>query len=205
MVEAAIIGAVADWTFVAGLSHDLPLAYVIAATTVAFAAAITAINQLGILFDLPLVVSPVEKFDYGLVYDGTSTAFDHNNENVALQLAISLFNATPWPMKYDVKRFDLVVDNRTPADATWLNTGGYISPHSRRRFNGPSFPKERIKDCIGKTIEGTLEFEIHYGPANGETQRVLKMKLRLNLKLEPDKSHPSSDIILSESDEQFFS
>ncbi|MDO8813358.1 MAG: hypothetical protein Q7J38_15190 [Gallionella sp.] len=189
-------------TFMAAIGQGIPLAYVIAATVISLGGTVLCINQIGVFLGKPMVVRSSEDYSYGLGYEGVGIGFDEKNDDSTLQVSVKLGNVSRAPLRYKVERFDVVVGDRTIANANYVNQGGFLPLMGHREYRYPSFKKEAIKDFLGKRLDGSIEIHIIYGHPDHDFVRRMKMKIDISLRL--DELPGISDIIREEIDEPVF-
>lgn len=126
------------------------------------------------------LLSKSENYDYALGYQGLVVALTQEGE---LQVGVSLVNVGPSAIKYEVRDFHVVIDDRTLVKPAYDNKGGVIPRMIGRVYRYDYFRADTVKDYIGKSTKGLIEFAIDYGPYNGRPQRTLKMKLNTTFNL----------------------
>ena len=133
---------------------------------------------------------------YGLAYEGISLGFDTTNDEHMLQLGVTFRNMSSNPILYTVKRFDVVIENRTIAKPIFTTFGGTISRAMARTYRYPAFAKKDISEFIGRHVKGSIKVEVEYG--HPESQPVRRFWLLLDIDLRLDDKPGSADIIAEE-------
>lgn len=160
------------------------------------------------LFDRrkPRVIKPEHDYRYGLTFEGIVPLYDPNNEDGALQFSLQFRNFSSGPIRYTVESFDIRIDTRSLPKLKKGALTSFLPRGGARNSSQLPFKKSAIQEFIGKTTEGTVDFEVSYGHPELPPVRFLKMSLRIVLVM-AENPHPSlgfNAIILEESDEPFY-
>jgi hypothetical protein len=146
----------------------------------------------------PVWVRAFDDYAYGLAYEGIGFGLNTDADDAALQIALSLRNVGPGPIKYVIERYDVIIGNRTIGNKGQGHTG-FIPRAVVRHCRHPAFLKKDIGEFLGKDVQGTLEVSLVYGHPDRAPTRRLKLNVDLHLNLGKDQG--LADVIRSESDE----
>jgi hypothetical protein len=133
------------------------------------------------LFVMLAVLSELEKnYDYALGYQSLVVALTPDGE---FQVGVILVNVGPAAIKYEVRDFRVVIGDTTITEPVFINKWGIIPKMLGRTYRYDYFRPDRVRDYLGKSTKGSVEFTIDYGPYNGRAQRTLKAKLNTTFNL----------------------
>lgn len=170
-------------TYITAVAAQIPLPYLITATVVTFAASLVLINQVRMLFGVPVVVAREPEYAYGMGYGGLYLAADESNTEAFLQLGVNLSNCSGLPMAFRVVRIHVSLADRIIPSPSFDNTGGLLSPGITNVFKHAAFPKASLSEFIGKRTRGELEIQVMYGHPEKPPARTLVVKTALWLNL----------------------
>jgi hypothetical protein len=191
VLAAPILGAL---TFAKGITESIPITYAITAGIVAAGGAVYLLNQLSIFFRRWR-----EGYAYGVAYRGPVLGYNPDFSDAVIQLGVVILNVTDKPLRYTVKRFNVVVGNTT-LPISIGHIGGFINRGTERHCFFPSFSLNDVQQYLGRAgVHGRISYEILYGHPDGPDVRLLEMDLEIWLNLMP--GHIGArDVILRESD-----
>lgn len=196
LIQLFVGPAVGMMTLIKGMAETIPMAYAITAAIVSAGGTIYFLNQIA-LFSRRWR----EGYAYGLAYIGPLLGYNTNQANAALQLGIVIVNVSDRPLRYSVKRLNVIVENTTLTNPTYVSMGGFINRNTQRQFSFPAFTKAQIEQFIGKSgLNASLSYEILYGHPDGPNVRKLEMDLSLTLNLTSHDKFGVRDVIQKESD-----
>jgi hypothetical protein len=151
----------------------------------------------------PRLVRSFHDYRYGLTLEGCAPVWDADPTTGGLQMNLAFRNYTQGALKFLLQHVDIRLGTRALQKATLPQTSGLISRGGAKLVRAASFNMEDIKEYIGKRVEGTAEFYIAYGPADGELERIFKVHLGLQMLLAVDGKVGYADGITLEVDEDY--
>jgi hypothetical protein len=183
VVAASLPFGIGAMTFIQGLSDEIPLSVIIALAMLALASCAVLLNQLAVIAGFPVTVTMPDDYAHGVGVGHLWIALEPDNDVACFQLGVELINATPRPMRYLVKRFDITIKDRvTPVDGR-VTGGGLLKAAARLVYRQTSFTKEAIGPFIGTKQPGLIEMEILYGHPDRPPSRRYSTKLALTTAL----------------------
>jgi hypothetical protein len=195
ILRPTLAPAVAVATGYLGINEGAPGSKILVMVAVAFGAVMLGVNQVA-----AWVNRYRSGYSYGLAYEGISFGYSPDTPDKVLQLGVRLRNVTHRPMKYSVRRFDVIVGTVTLPKPKFETPGGLIQSSTGRTYHYPSFSKEQLEHVGLPHAAAIVKCEISYGHPDHDLSRCLIMETQLSLSAREGGKHASTDIILSEQD-----
>lgn len=138
-------------------------------------------------------------FSHGLWMESVSMGFEQDNEPACLQLTINVRNVSQVPLWFKMEKFDVIVANRAIGRKTLPDITVRVPRVAVRGFRHPAFKRDDLREFIGQTVEGSIEFSMLYGRIGQPFTRRLRTRLDTELRLTDKPSY--GDSIVEEIDE----
>ena len=120
-----------------------------------------------------------QDFRYGLTFVDLISIYDWNNEQAALQFAITIHNFSQYPLRFEIEKFSVCIDTRSIQDVKPSVAIGTMSRGALRNWRQQAFRRSHIVEFLGNRCEGTVAISIAYGPTEAPPQRRLKMSFNI--------------------------
>jgi len=119
---------------------------------------------------------PVPDFERGVAIEQWQPVYDHNSEDAAFQLGVTVRNVTNLPMRIIVDEFRVIIDNRTLPDSPPVES--VIARFGVKGVVTPAFKKSAIQG----NMKGQAIIRIRYGRTSGPLEREFKHRANFNIR-----------------------
>lgn len=146
---------------------------------------VTFWTYIGIVFLLdrekPKIVSINQDLKYGLTFEGIQISVNPAIEDAFLQFSLNVRNYSSGPLKYEIEKFDIILERVTLPPLGSKTLYGYLARGGGKASGRDPFRRSDLSRFFGQQAKGTLYVAILYGNAEKEFVRKLEMNFDLYL------------------------